>query len=48
VQGATALLQQVRMGRGNNVSSWLVELLKLRIPTMPPTYSDLIAPTIPS
>jgi len=22
--------------------------LRLRIPTMPPTYSDLIAPTIPS
>jgi Transposase IS116/IS110/IS902 family len=27
VQGATALLQQVRTGRGNNASSWLVELL---------------------
>jgi len=34
VQGATALLQQVRMGRGNNVSSWLVELLKRKPPKL--------------
>lgn len=34
VQGATALLQQVRMGRGNNASSWLVELLKRKPPKL--------------
>ncbi|NJS15702.1 MAG: IS110 family transposase [Sphingopyxis sp.] len=34
VQGATALLRQVRMGRGNNASSWLVELLKRKPPKL--------------
>ena len=34
VQGSTALLRQVRMGRGNNASSWLVELLKRKPPKL--------------
>lgn len=34
VQGATALLQQVRMGRGNSASAWLVELLKRKPPKL--------------
>lgn len=34
VQGATALLRHVRMGKGNHASSWLVELLKRKPPKL--------------
>ena len=34
VQGATSLLQQVRMGRSRNASPWLVELLKRKPPKL--------------
>jgi len=34
VQGATSLLQQVRMGRSNHASPWLVELLKRKPPKL--------------
>lgn len=34
VQGATAVLQQLRIGRGSNASRWLTELLKRKPPKL--------------